>query len=453
MTATRDRCPASQGTVNRPRLFLDCSMTSQSTQRTGVQRVVRNVVACAPAIARSVGMESRTVVFRDGRWRDDPQALHLARKVQEGRCAAGTASGPRRCIRSWVQTCGQRLSRSLYPRTLARLLRRLAIHFSDCGEAGPDFRPGDVLLLLDGSWTLPEIPSCAAARRAGARVGLVVYDLLPLTHPQFMVPKARRRFARWMRRVVPQADFFVAISRTVRDTFRVWVRKEFPERRISPQRVSWFPMGVKLDLAAHEKSVRPELAAVFGDAEKTYVKVGTLEPRKNHPLVLDAFDIVWQEFPGARLCFLGRRGWMCDDLVRRIERHPRRGKQLYWFGDADDGELDYCLRRAHAAVFASLAEGYGLPVAEALQYGLPAFVSDIPIHREVGGAFCSWFDPQRPESLARLIIAHLRTGTVPCVRAPAEFAPATWDEATRVLVEECRRWASLGETGELSWVA
>ncbi|MHB8974137.1 MAG: glycosyltransferase family 4 protein [Pirellulaceae bacterium] len=432
-----------------PRLFLDCSMTAQSTELGGVERVVRNVAASIPAIARADGIESRIVVFRDGHWRDLPTALERFRSCPPPNFAGGVTRGMNGPVDglpapTWTQRFGKRLYKIAYPRTLVRSARRLTINLLGKGGPIPDFRPEDILLLLDGSWLMPETPRFEAARRAGTRLGLVVYDLLPISHPQFMLQKAQRQFTRWMRRIVPQMDFFLAISQTIRDEFRTWAWEAFPEHPIDPERVSWFPLGVKLDMAAPQGDVRPAVRGLFDENGKTYVKVCTLDPRKNHAVVMEAFELVWRQSPTTRLCFIGRQGWMCSELVRQITSHPRLGKQLFWFQGLTDAELVYCFGHAHGAVFASLAEGYGLPIVESLRYGLPTFVSDIPVHREVGSDFCVWFDPRQPESLADLLLTHLRTGAFPSRRPRTEYLPTTWEAATRVLVHECRRLAAVG---------
>jgi len=431
-----------------PRLFWDCSMTAQSTSQAGIQRVVRNVAASASALAQAAGFDSRLVMFRDGRWRDVPTALERIRACPPPNAAE---QGRRGQLGFWTRHLGKRLYKIACPRTIVRSARRLTLNVLGKGGPIPDFRADDILVLLDGSWLMPETPRFEAARRAGTRIGLVVYDLLPISHPQFMLPKAQRQFSRWIRRVVPQMDFFLAISRTIRDEFRTWAHDEFPGLGLADEQVSWFPLGVNLDLAAPGGDVRPAVRAALDGSSKTYLKVSTLDPRKNHMAVLDAFELVWRQCPAARLCFVGRKGWMCDHLVRRISRHPRLGQQLFWFQGLTDAELAYCFGHADGAVFASLAEGYGLPIAESLQYGLPTFVSDIPVHREVGSDFCAWFDPRQPASLARLITAHVQRGECPARRAPSDYRPTTWEEATGTLIEECRRLAARASGRPVPW--
>ncbi|MEY4178564.1 MAG: glycosyltransferase [Planctomycetota bacterium] len=443
--------------AHRPRLFLDCSMTATSNSRTGIQRVVRNVAAHMESLAADAGCESRLVVFRDGRWLECPDAL----KAANSRFVA-----MRNDVEpSWTKRARLRLKRMFYPRTLARVMRRASI--AVCGDGGsrPDFRPEDTLLLLDGSWTLPEIPRFHEAKRAGTRIGLVVYDLLPIQYPHFMLPKATRKFREWMEEVTPQVDFFVAISKAVRDEFRDWLRERFPNRGWDPECVSWFPLGadLQLDVAATGDAVRPAIQSIFNGPNPTFVKVCTLDPRKNHATVIDAFEQLWAQHDAVEcgdtagtnhadpastrsgdatspyLVFLGRRGWLNESLFERLERHPLRNRRLFWFEDASDAELAYAYEHAQGSIFASFAEGFGLPIIESLGHGLPTFVSDIPVHREVGGDFCEWFDPKRAESLAALIDRRLREGGTVARRPPADFRVPTWDESARVLFAECRR--------------
>ena len=130
------------------------------------------------------------------------------------------------------------------------------------------------------------------------------------------------------------------------------------------------------------------------------------------------------QYPDASLCIVGRIGWLCEELVSRIVRHPQYNRSLFMFNDLSDAELEYCYQHAKGLIFPSHAEGFGLPVVEALQHGLHVLVSDIPIHREVGREFCTYFDPQSPAALARLVCGVEATGEFPRVRRAGRFRAA-----------------------------
>jgi alpha-1,2-rhamnosyltransferase len=164
-----------------------------------------------------------------------------------------------------------------------------------------------------------------------------------------------------------------------------------------------------------------------------FIAVGTIEPRKNHHYLLDAFDLVWQECPDTGLCIIGTIGWLGEQVMHRIRTHPQYKHNLFMFNRMSDAELDYYYRHSKALIFPSLAEGFGLPIVEALHYGLPVFASDIPIHREVGKDFCTYFDIRDPDCLAKIIIDIEKTGTLPHARSNKEYKPTTWKDSCEEL--------------------
>jgi glycosyltransferase involved in cell wall biosynthesis len=113
----------------------------------------------------------------------------------------------------------------------------------------------------------------------------------------------------------------------------------------------------------------PALAAL-----RFLLAVGTVEPRKNHALLLQAFDRL--EAKDAGLVIVGRKGWMADDVAAALTGHPEFGKRLFWYEALDDPSLVALYRHAHASVLPSQYEGYGLPVVEALSQGCATVVSD-----------------------------------------------------------------------------
>jgi hypothetical protein len=96
--------------------------------------------------------------------------------------------------------------------------------------------------------------------------------------------------------------------------------------------------------------------------------------------------------------------------------------------------LDYCYRHAAGLVTASFAEGFNLPIVEALSKGCPVLASDLPVHREVGGAFAAYFRSGDAAALAELIAGHRRRGTLPGVQSPERFHWPDWTESCRDLL-------------------
>jgi alpha-1,2-rhamnosyltransferase len=164
--------------------------------------------------------------------------------------------------------------------------------------------------------------------------------------------------------------------------------------------------------------------------------VSTIEPRKNHDYLLDAFDRVWSKDIRVPLVIVGKVGWMCEPIVKRIETHCQWQKQLFMFNDLNDAELSYCYKVSKALVFPSQYEGFGLPIVEALNENLIVLASDIPVHREVGGEYCRYFDLSSPESLANLILDYEKNGYLPPARPPDSFTWLDWKESCLELIRK-----------------
>ena len=312
------------------------------------------------------------------------------------------------------------------------------------------------------------------AKSNGAVVGLVVYDIIPLTHPEFFPSAIVKRFNSWFKQAIQHVDFFICISETVRNEVQTYLQKNYPDCQVQG-RVSFFHLGCALDNISENgldsrfrgndrgkdgndsrrggndrgKDGNDRLLQDSGfrrndsrregndrgilNDKRMYIAVGTIEARKNHKYLLDAFDLVWQQCPDAGLCIIGKMGWLSDQVINRIEKHPLYKKNLFMFNDVSDTELDYYYRHSKALIWPSLAEGFGLPIIEALHQGLPVLVSDIPIHREVGKDFCTYFDINNPDYLAKIIIDIEKTGKMPQVRSSKEYKPTTWEDSCREL--------------------
>jgi glycosyltransferase involved in cell wall biosynthesis len=130
--------------------------------------------------------------------------------------------------------------------------------------------------------------------------------------------------------------------------------------------------------------------------------LGTIEPRKNLPRLLNAFQILRRSFPDLHLLLAGARGWLDDDLFARIESDDLRQvvRPLGWVADED---LPALIGAAALAVQPSLYEGFGLPLLEHMACGQVVAASDSGSHPEVGGDAVAYFDATSVEEMAAVI--------------------------------------------------
>lgn len=302
---------------------------------------------------------------------------------------------------------------------------------------------GDIFLLLDSSWHLDFYDLAERLKARGASIISVVYDLIPLTHSQFCDAGLTKVFERWFDWIARTADGFVCISHAVEQDVRQAVTTRLGTTLAESRRYEYFYLGSELDLAARDTELDPALKEVFSGSVPVYLMVSTIEPRKNHTYLLDAFELLWGRGVAARLCIIGKVGWKSEELIGRIQRHPELNRKLFIFNRLNDSGLEYAYAHACALVFPSHAEGFGLPLVEAMQRGVPVMASDIPVFREIGGDYVTYFDLAAPTALARLVEQHQRTGEFPAPKPLKDWQWISWREASNQLLERTLRIAKL----------
>ena len=425
---THDQMPptARAGQNNRARrVLIDCTQTLASPRHAGIPRVVRNIVRHGAAATARHGAVIVPIRFEGNHF-----LLLSMSPTGDIIDVVPPASTAHPVLR--------RLHKLLVPRTIVRTIRTQWRRLSRRPLPGTpvQFRPDDTLLLADSSWASRCWHVVDHARQAGTRVGVVQYDFIPHTHPELVPKRLTATFRGWMRNTLKRADFVAAISEAVAAEARTELRRMERDPDRGAPLVQAFPLGSDVKPPAEAGSVRPELSDFLAAASGgPYLTVGTIEPRKNQTILPAVFEQVWRQVPDARLLVVGFVGWKGEELVRRLRKHPRYGTHLMHFGDLSDTELVHAYGHARALVFPSRAEGYGLPIVEALSHGMRVFASDIPVHREVGGPWCVYFAPDDVAGLAGQIVRFEREGVFEASQPMGAFPSPTWQQAIEQLME------------------
>ncbi|MFZ2385717.1 MAG: glycosyltransferase family 1 protein [Candidatus Omnitrophota bacterium] len=422
------------------RIFIECSNTWASDVNTGIQRVVRNIVRQASVVRFSPEVQTIPVVICSGSFRaagDKPKS-----SVSNAACMCRLKRiyyRLRPALKKFPFIDKIEYFCFLYARRFTASLPGFpAVSWRCDSTAGLKISPGngDIVILLDSSWMYSVWPAVKKAKKNGAVIVLVVYDIIPLLHPEFFPRAINMRFREWFLDAVKDVDRIICISESVQKEIAAYL-VNVPSGERLHGRVDFFHLGSELDNIPGCAEIAGKLPK-DGDRLKRgfYISVGTVEARKNHKYLLDAFDLVWERCPGVGLCIIGKIGWLCEDVVGRIIKHPLFGKKLFMLNDASDAELDFYYRNSKALIFASYAEGFGLPIAEAMLYGLPVLASDIPVHREVGKGYCSYFHLNDPAGLAGIIDEIEKTGSIPAVMSTSRYSPVTWKDSWLELLEK-----------------
>lgn len=377
--------PAKEAAGPRPRLLIDVSTTYHLAQVTGIQRTVRSLAAALQRNGARYGLE--------------PVPVRLKR------------------VRG------------------AKLILLTVPGFPDPGgdELPVALRNGDCFFMLDSSWDI--YPKWAVTlfpmvRELGGKVITCVYDILPITHPEFFTRASLKMFVPWYKYAVAESDALFAISEATRQEL---IRKT---EGLSIH-TDFFHLGADFVPAQRSISGLPADGKV-----SRFLMVGTIEPRKGHKTVLEAFQMLWAAGSTVRLVFVGRQGWNVAELIAQLERLSAASDLFDYYPNASDDELAACYREADAVIAASLAEGFGLPLVETLLLGKPLIASDIPAFREIAGGVPTYFEPGNPASLAAAVRS-LLSGNGQKTREFPRWL--TWDQSADQLMEKIARFCGVAD--------
>jgi glycosyltransferase involved in cell wall biosynthesis len=272
-------------------------------------------------------------------------------------------------------------------------------------------------------------------RNAGVKITFTVYDLLPIQMPQMFPPGTAQTHEAWFAAAVLAADGALCISQSVAREVEAYAAAAGPQRA-TPLRVDWFHLGADLEGSVPTGGVPADAAAVLASlrARPSFLMVGTVEPRKGHAQTLAGFEQVWARGVDANLVVVGKLGWMMDALCVRLRAHPEAGRRLFWIEGASDEYLQQLYGASLCLVAASEGEGFGLPLIEGAQHGLPIIARDIPVFREVAGEFASYFRGDTGDAIADAVQAWLgqwQAGTAPLSTG---LRWQTWRQSARQVV-------------------
>lgn len=219
---------------------------------------------------------------------------------------------------------------------------------------------------------------------------VTVFDLSFMHYPDSFPAAQRRYLTGQTRRSCRHARRIITISESSRqDVHRFF---DIPPARIDVVRPGLDP--------AYHPPTPPQLAAFrakMGLDRRVVLHVGTLQPRKNIPVLLDAFARLAD--PALQLVLVGGKGWLFDDIFRRVEALGI-AQQVQFTGYVPDAELPLWYAAADLFVFPSVYEGFGMPVVEAMACGTPVIAADTSSIPEATGAAGLLFDPHDAAQLA-----------------------------------------------------
>jgi glycosyltransferase involved in cell wall biosynthesis len=257
----------------------------------------------------------------------------------------------------------------------------------------------------------------------------VVHDLTPITHPEWHAGRTLIGFIPMWERTVERAARFLCVSKTTADDLVA----RYPE---TAQRVRIARNGVDRAFfcPVDDPPARQRTRQRYANARPYILYLGTLEPRKNVEGLVAACERMWgRRRSRPDLVLAGGAGWKTAGLHRRIVRSPYRDK-IHVAGYAAREAARELYRASEAFVYPSLAEGFGLPLLEAMACGTPVVSSTADALVEVGGDAALYAPARDIEALSRQIERALEDeDTRLALRAAGHKRAAEfrWEDAVR----------------------
>lgn len=247
-------------------------------------------------------------------------------------------------------------------------------------------------------------------REFGIKIYFVVHDLLPVLNPQWWTKNKNQEievvqnFERWLDTII-ENNGAICVSHNTANDLKNWIQKHRTACRNDFQ-ILVSHNGADIDNEKEYGELTKDdrdIIEIF-KSRYTFLMVGTLEPRKGQYQVLKAFETLWSQDRDINLVIVGKQGWVIEDLVEDIEKSTENGKRLFWLNSISDSYLEEVYKSSTCLIVASEGEGFGLPLIEAAQHKLPIIARDLPVFREVAQEYAYYCkDSKDPDIFVKAV--------------------------------------------------
>ena len=211
----------------------------------------------------------------------------------------------------------------------------------------------------------------------GLKIFFLVYDLLPVKYPYFFRDNQDKIHHKWLDDISSISPEFITISKSVKKDLKLWLKKNKPENEAN---ITSIHLGA--DFPNTQSNILKN--KIYTKSENiNFLIVSTIEPRKAHAQLLEAFENLWNKEQNINLHLVGKKGWVVDELLEKIKKHKLLNKKLFYYDFVDDKTLKELYTNSDVIIVPSYDEGFGLPIIEARYYKKPIIARDIEVFKEV----------------------------------------------------------------------
>lgn len=307
-----------------------------------------------------------------------------------------------------------------------KMITSCTVPFAEMGK-------GAVFFDLDAAWMCRVKRSylLPILKEQGARIVAHIYDIISITHPQYCLERGVYNFMDFIGAHLQYADDIIVNAQATVDELNklaATLESGLPACHVVPLGADFGEIRMIQD-----NQVSEELKQIVND--RPYIlMVGTIEPRKNHKLVLEAYNAGLKEM-GYNVVFAGYMGWNMEEFEAELKAHEDFNKRIFHLTGQNDQAVMYLYQHARFLAFCSYTEGFGLPLIEGIVRGTPVIASDIPVSREVAGDYCIWFPQDDVKALCDAVQYYQKNegAYLKMKERLKEFQCATWEQCGEMM--------------------
>lgn len=211
----------------------------------------------------------------------------------------------------------------------------------------------------------------------GLRGIYFLHDLIPIDYPEYCRVSS---YQQHQQRLLTMSDAALVICNS-NDVYNRFI-KYCEDNKLRIPKTIWTHLGITNTFVEQKQKISIDFSF---DNQPFFLMIGTIEGRKNHWLILNVWKSLIQELGKScpKLVIVGKRGWECEQVFAMLDRSISLKDFVVELNECSDEHISYLMYNTRALLFPSNAEGFGLPLLEALSMKVPVIASDIAIFREI----------------------------------------------------------------------
>jgi len=284
-----------------------------------------------------------------------------------------------------------------------------------------------IFLELDSVWNcfVKRIDLYPKLKQYNFKIVNLIYDLTPILFKKYAKENTKINFPLFLNAVYKYSDFVFFDSLSAEQDFNKLQIKTQSKIKAIPTKVIYLGS----DFSSTHSRTNTKYEHLI--SKKYILFVGTIEPRKNQLLALKAFEEVYKKHTDLHLVFIGKMGWKTQSFNEYLDAHPLKDTNVHHLRDIDDDLLSLFYKSAFLVTYLSKYEGYGLPIAESLQYGNITITSKNSSMYEVGKGFADYLLKNEKNELIHILSLYLDNQNIYDKKKKfikEKYIPPSWDK-------------------------